>query len=320
MLHSKISSSKNKFIQHYYTHGKLLLTAEYAVLDGATAFALPTSRGQYLSVFPHYTRTNELHWRSLGHDDHCWFEGRLNLADLTIIEASDQGIGQRLQDFLRAIDQQVPGFFNDKKGHLIQTRLEFPRHWGLGSSSTLVSSLARWAGIDPYQLLADTLGGSGYDLACAEAESPILYTREDGRPIATTCLFDPSFKDQLYFVYLEQKQNSREGIQRYREMGQHKEQLIKTTTAITHQILKAKNLKEFCHLIDQHETLIADSLQLSKVKELYFEDFLGSIKSLGAWGGDFVLVAKAGPVETIRQYFSEKGYPIFLSYADMILQ
>jgi mevalonate kinase len=34
----------------FYSHGKLLITSEYAVLDGAKALALPTRLGQKLSV------------------------------------------------------------------------------------------------------------------------------------------------------------------------------------------------------------------------------------------------------------------------------
>ena len=30
----------------FYSHGKLLLTAEYAVLEGVKALAIPTKRGQ----------------------------------------------------------------------------------------------------------------------------------------------------------------------------------------------------------------------------------------------------------------------------------
>ena len=36
----------------YYSHGKLLLTAEYAVLKGAKGLAIPCERGQILDVKP----------------------------------------------------------------------------------------------------------------------------------------------------------------------------------------------------------------------------------------------------------------------------
>ncbi|MEM0993828.1 MAG: GHMP kinase, partial [Bacteroidota bacterium] len=34
----------------YYAHGKLLLTGEYAVLDGAVALAVPSKLGQRLDI------------------------------------------------------------------------------------------------------------------------------------------------------------------------------------------------------------------------------------------------------------------------------
>ena len=34
----------------FYSNGKLLITGEYLVLDGAKALALPTKYGQYLTV------------------------------------------------------------------------------------------------------------------------------------------------------------------------------------------------------------------------------------------------------------------------------
>jgi len=47
-----------------------------------------------------------------------------------------------------------------------------------------------------------------------------------------------------------------------------------------------------------------------------FSDFSGSIKSLGAWGGDFVLVAHS---ENPTAYFKEKGYEVIFSYHQMVL-
>ena len=57
-------------------------------------------------------------------------------------------------------------------------------------------------------------------------------------------------------------------------------------------------------------------LELPTVKESLFPDFDGSIKSLGAWGGDFVLtVSKDNPTA----YFENKGYKTIVSYQEMIL-
>ncbi len=80
----------------------------------------------------------------------------------------------------------------------------------------------------------------------------------------------------------------------------------------------ATDLTHFCTLLEAHESLIANALQLPRAKELYFKDFQGSIKSLGAWGGDFVLAATALPPEAVTTYFQEKGFEVCLPYEDLI--
>jgi hypothetical protein len=55
---------------------------------------------------------------------------------------------------------------------------------------------------------------------------------------------------------------------------------------------------------------------MKTIKESLFPDFNGIIKSLGAWGGDFVLaIAKENPTD----YFKERGFKTIVSYKDMIL-
>ena len=57
-------------------------------------------------------------------------------------------------------------------------------------------------------------------------------------------------------------------------------------------------------------------LELQTVQEVLFDDFDGVIKSLGAWGGDFVMViSKVNPTA----YFTNKGFTIVIPYKDMIL-
>jgi hypothetical protein len=55
---------------------------------------------------------------------------------------------------------------------------------------------------------------------------------------------------------------------------------------------------------------------MKTVKEALFPDFKGIIKSLGAWGGDFVLVISK---ENPNEYFIAKGYETIIPYDQMIL-
>jgi mevalonate kinase len=54
-------------MQQFYAPGKLLITGEYAVLDGAWALALPTRLGQTLTVTPTQIQNNKpaVYWQSI---------------------------------------------------------------------------------------------------------------------------------------------------------------------------------------------------------------------------------------------------------------
>ena len=96
-------------------------------------------------------------------------------------------------------------------------------------------------------------------------------------------------------------------------------ELVSKISDLTGQFLAAQTLAEFDELIRQHETLVADALGLPMVKNLLFKDFWGGVKSLGAWGGDFVLATSDRPMEETRRYFNEKGFSVFLPYEELIL-
>ena len=173
---------------------------------------------------------------------------------------------------------------------------------------------------DPYALLEKTFGGSGYDIACATAKSAITFQIPNPKSqIINSVYFQPSFQHNLYFVHLGKKQNSRKGIQHYRNFNTDKSDYIEQISELTQKIIHANELDEFCYYLEVHENIVANVLNLRKVKEIYFQDFPGTIKSLGAWGGDFVLVASDESPEMIRHYFQSKGFSTFLPYHTIIL-
>ena len=51
----------------------------------------------------------------------------------------------------------------------------------------------------------------------------------------------------------------------------------------------------------------------------YFNDFEGEIKSLGAWGGDFFLVATEWDEGKVKKYFDSKDLNIVFRYNDIVL-
>lgn len=303
----------------YYSNGKLLLTGEYAVLDGALSLALPTRFGQSLKV--KHTSSHFLKWTSFDENENIWFEQHFGLKELEpledrIHEEEHSQISERLLSILKAAQSMNPLFLSGKWGYEVDSHMDFNRSWGLGTSSTLVNNISQWAGVDPYTLYRQTFGGSGYDIACAMHNKPILYCIKDKKPVIEEVKFDPEFKEHLHFVHLNKKQDSREGIDKYRQVEFDKKSLVDRISTQTQSILASSKLSDFQRLLKEHEELLADVLQLPIIQDVFFTDYPGVVKSLGAWGGDFVLAASSvvGP-----EYFRSRGYQTIVPYEEMVL-
>lgn len=296
----------------FYSNGKLLLTGEYVVLDGATALAIPTRYGQDLCLKLHDSPT--LLWKSYNDKGLVWFSDEFQLDTLGSIENKEHPISKTLSQILREARNLNPNFLSSKQGYEVATHLDFPKDWGLGTSSTLINNIAQWAAVDAFKLLDNSFGGSGYDIAAAQHNTPILYTRENDVVGVEPCNLDWDFSDSLFFVYLNKKQDSREGIAHYRKHGIN-HRVSKRISEISHLLPKVETLSTFEGLIEEHEHLIAEITHLPKVKAQYFSDYSGSIKSLGAWGGDFIL---ATGNDVNRDYFKQKGFSTLISFRKMM--
>jgi mevalonate kinase len=299
----------------YYSNGKLLITGEYVVLDGALALALPTKKGQYLTVED--TASKCIAWKSYDSDGSIWFEAEIPFSSIVNKgHLEENEIKNTLIKILHQAYLLNPNFIQNTKGYIIETKLTFPKLWGLGTSSTLINNIAQWLEINAFELLKNSFGGSGYDIACAQHNSAIAYQLIDGKPIVKPLDFDPVFKNQIYFVYLNKKQNSRAAIESYYNKKGEINKTIIAINAITKNIIDTNNLDDFTQQIKKHEIALSDILEIQTVKEALFSNFEGVVKSLGAWGGDFVMViAKTNPTS----YFKEKGYDILIPYTEMIL-
>lgn len=306
----------------FHNNGKVLLTGEYAVLDGAIALALPTKKGQSMEVKE--AEKGKISWLNFDENKKIWFQAEFDIQEEGITasekdkfskDPEGKAINERLEQILSAAFKLNREAFTNK-GYAITNRLNFNRHWGLGTSSTLISNLAQWLKIDPYLLLENTFGGSGYDIAAASSNQPVLYQITEHGPEAFKVHFEPAFKEDLFFVYLNRKQNSREAIAHYRNQPKAQmKDLIQKISGITNQLLKTESLEEFRLLMEAHESLISKAIDLPKIKQQLFPDFKGSIKSLGGWGGDFIL-AIGGKEE--KDYFRRKGYTTIFSFDELI--
>lgn len=302
--------------QTFYSNGKLLITGEYLVLDGAKAFALPTKLGQNLIV--EKGNNQEIKWKSYDADKSIWFEDTISFSDISNERNSEsESVKSTLIAILHEAFVLNPDFITNSKGYTITTELGFPKSWGLGTSSTLINNIAQWLQIDAFTLLNNSFGGSGYDIACAQNDTPILYHLEQGKPVVEKAVFNPPFTKDLYFVYLNKKQSSKTAITAYNI--NKKANLAKTialNNKLTFEVLKATSLKSFASAIEKHEAHMSNILEMQTVKESLFPDFNGTIKSLGAWGGDFVMAILD---ENPKNYFASKGYVTVIPYDEMIL-
>ena len=299
-------------IQRYYSHGKLLLTGEYVVLDGAKSLALPTKKGQVLEVAP--LEQSNIKWQSILHDKSSWLDYNLDLP-LTKNKKEQDTVLLKLQEILVEAKKMNPSILEN--GISFKSTLEFNKDWGLGSSSTLINNIAQWAAIDPYKLLKNTFGGSGYDIACASSNTPISYQLINDTPEVTEVVFNPIFKESIFFVYLNRKQNSRESIQHYRSVAPESLQAaIQEISQITTALINCDSLRAFEELLETHERIIANLIKSPTIKEQLFPDYTKTIKSLGGWGGDFILATGS---EKEKTYFKNKGYGTIIPFSEMIL-
>ena len=306
----------------FYSNGKLLLTGEYLILDSAKSLALPTKQGQSLTV--HSIKEHKLIWESFDENNKQWLQIEFDLPRLRIIsetfdssiEGGNDSLALKLQEILLEIKKINPEFMISKTGFYAKSKLDFSRNWGLGSSSTLINNIAKWANIDPFELQFNTFGGSGYDIACAQNDFPIIYQLKDKKPIVEKIDFNPIFKNQIYFIHLNKKQNSREGIAQYKNFKGNINGFVQEVSNLTNEILRIDSLKGFEQILKEHEQIIASIIKLKPIQEELFSDYFGQTKSLGAWGGDFILAT--GNDDT-PNYFKNKGFKTVIPYQDMVL-
>lgn len=305
-------------MSRFYSHGKFLLTGEYLVLKGSLALALPLKLGQSLEVETLDFNENRLQWEAW-RPEGKWFSVTLNRENLVNYSTDDPEKAMRLNRILQAVKQLNPNAFegNDMK---FATHLDFDPNWGLGSSSTLIANLARWANVNPYELLKLTFGGSGYDIACATAEQPIYYQLVDNQPKVETIDFQLSFTDHLFFVYQGQKQSSSKEIKAFLEKANpiDLQKDLEAVSEISRAVPKCKSLDEFGMLMQCHERIIARCIGQEPVQKR-FPDFEGVLKSLGAWGGDFILAATEWSENQVRDYFKAQSLEVVFGFNDIVL-
>lgn len=294
-----------------------MLTGEYFVLDGALALALPTKPGQSMAVKFTESDDSSLSWSAFDVDGELWYSQNFNIdQDRRIVQAIvEDGCNiDKTTDLLTSLLNEALRLNDDfmKQGsYEVQSHLDFPIDWGLGSSSTMICNIAKWAEVDAFDLLKVSFGGSGYDIAVGMMGGDVLYRSPE---LWEGYVFRPPFVDRLYFVHLNRKQDSREAIAAYKAKPASSDK-IEAISNITDMLSVTTEFNEFQDLINQHEQLISEHMERPTVKSSLFSDYPYAIKSLGGWGGDFILACGDGDTDA---YFRSKGYDVVMPYTQLI--
>ena len=294
-------------------NGKILLSSEYLILDGAKAIALPSRLTQDL----HVTKCDEkiIEWESVDEKDNLWYSEKFYLKNNNLTYRGEKNkVSEKLLLLFNHIikAKELKNIFGNK----FLTKLNFKREWGLGTSSTFVNNLAKWAKTDPYKLLFSAFNGSGYDIACCDVKNPILFQKKQNSISIENIIFNPPFIENLYLVYLEKKQNTQTSIINYFNIKSDRKDLIEKVNFITEEIIKCKDLNQFEDLIVEHENIIAHATSQEPIQQSVFPAYSqGKIKSLGAWGGDFILVTSKN---NDLSFFKNKGYNTILKLSDLV--
>lgn len=281
-----------------------MLFGEYLVLKGSNCLAFPLKFGQQLSV----EKSEHFSWKS--YDRHgVWFELKMD-HDLNIIETNNSDAADMLRNLFQIIREKNPSIDVINQ---YEAKANFELNWGLGSSSTLISLLSQWSQVDANTLLTASFGGSGYDVACATANDAIVFA--DGKVINEVKLA-PQITNQLLFIYLGQKQNSREEIKRFKSADVTSMDIEKMNALISTSIQTDK-IELFEKQLNESEDLISKIIGSPKLKDRFFTDYTYSIKSLGAWGGDFFLATYRN-LDEAKTYFKSKGFETMFTYTELI--
>ncbi|MBI9033606.1 MAG: hypothetical protein JEZ03_03945 [Bacteroidales bacterium] len=301
----------------FHSKGKFLLSGEYFVLKGAKALAIPLRLGQSL-VISQSKDEEFIKWSTYVKRDK-WFWVNFNNA-LEIKESSDVNKALSLQAILRAAKKINPSFLSKDENLDVKSYIDFDINWGLGSSSSLISNIAYWAKVDPFTLHFAVSNGSGYDIACARSNFPLMYQQQHQKAEFREILFNPDFKSHLSFVYTGRKQDSKNSVIHFNKNAKIEDKTIATISNISEEMIQCRSLDTFMTLMGEHEQIVAETLGEATVKQKSFPDFNGEIKSMGAWGGDFLLVASRDSFEQTQAYFKKKGLEVVIRFRDIVFE
>lgn len=287
-------------------------------MHGATALVLALKRGQEMMVEAVKSFSSpSINWKAM-ESGKPWFSAVFSVDGMRALTCSDKETANKLARVLTAVQKLNPDVFVHGLDYHMVTNTAFNNHWGWGSSSSLIANLAKFARVDPYRLYFSASSGSGADVAGALARGPVQYKLNSSKPYYAAVDFNPPFKDKIWFVYRGNKQDSHKSVMNFRRNG-FDHALVQSVDNITHDMICTGSLKHFMELIDEHEKILASVLDEIPVRSALFNDFPGSIKSLGAWGGDFIMAVSEADDSVVNTYFSNRGLSPVFRFDEIVL-
>lgn len=285
-------------MQHFFAPGKLLLSGEYSVLQGAKAIAVPTKMGQHLKVSS--VATDGARYRALDHLGNAWLDFDITSpSSKEEILVRDILLGASSADYLQKFK--------------LETKLDFPREWGLGSSSTFITLIADWLQLDVWELFFKHLSGSGYDVAVAQAQKAIRYHLSAPQKPSWEEVQVPQFFSNTYFLYLGKKQNSAKEVARFLAEKRSSD-LIQSISNLSDDLLEIKDMESLENWMVAHENMTAELIGLEPVPNRVLPNFGGKAKSLGAWGGDFLWLSRVENPNILKA----AGFSSLIPFKEMI--
>ncbi len=297
----------------FIAHGKLLITGEYLVLKGAEALAFPVRFGQTMTVSP--VKERLLYWFSR-EKERLWFSSALDPETMDPIRTTHAATSAFLQKVLLAARSLNPAFLFPEQGYRVVTQSNYPLQWGLGSSSSLISLISQWAGVDAHELHRMVSSGSGYDVACASRDQLFLFKTGKDHPEINPVDKAPALEKYAYFFYQGRKQDSSKEVAGFLNQTLVKPDITDRISQISREVSLCEDYQLLCDLVDEHEQLLSDLLQKPRLG-LSYKGMPGVVKSLGAWGGDFALALSDQPEEEVFSYFHSKGVQTILTFAHL---
>ena len=297
----------------YCANGKLLLTGEYLVLTGAKALAMPVKFGQKISVVP--DGSGLIKWESIAPAG-SWFHASYEPATLHILSYDRWKTAVELKRLLSAARKLNKNFLTGPEGFRVTVTANYPLEWGMGSSATLCALVASWAEVDVFDLFWMISKGSGYDIACTNRKELIYYQVRKGRPEISEAFAGSALQDHSWFAYLGHKQSTTREIDAFLVSQNFSSIDLAEVTRLSEAICPENSVDELIRLIDEHEFILSTILKRDPISR-QFPSFPGTVKSLGAWGGDYAMFISGETPSEIKRTITALGLNPVFSFNDL---